>query len=123
MASVPITTDGSRLPSRPTSRVPFQSDASCWVSHADYRPEGDLPGCYRCGAVSAGANFREFEGRYPAGRVSGIVEFTCGCDGRRQYAIRAETWGATWRIVSELEPGVVRVVKRNEREKLEATKR
>ena len=124
MASVPITIVGNqRLSPATNARQPFRSDASSWVSYADYRDPGPAPGCYRCGKESVGANFREMASGYPSGRVSGIVEFSCGCDGRGQYAIRTETRSATWRVVSEIEPGVYRVVKRNDREKTELTKR
>lgn len=123
MAYVPIATDGSlRLSQATDAKRPFRSDSSCFVPHADYRDGGPVPRCHRCGNESRGANFRETESGYPTGRVSGIVEFSDGCDGREQYAIRTETRGVTWRIISEIAPGVYRVVKRNEREKLEATK-
>lgn len=122
MAYGPITIDGSqRLSPATNAKQPFRSDSSSYVPYADYRDPSPIPGCYRCGKESVGANFREMESGYPSGRPTGIVEFSCGCDGRRQYAIRTETRGATWRTISEIAPGVFRVVKRNERQKLDLT--
>jgi hypothetical protein len=97
----------------------FSSDSSCFVPWADAKTTVK-PICAGCGQDAVGGNFIEAFSGGPAGRPSGIVRFSCGCDGARYFAISVSTLFPQWRLISEPSPGTWRVVKttRAEREKL-----
>jgi hypothetical protein len=103
-------------PSTKDGKKPFTSDSSCFAPYADAKI-APAPECAKCGRPSVGANFREFYSPYPAGRISGTAEFSCGCDGNGIYAIHSSNISPQWRLVSQIESGVWRIVKRTSEEK------
>jgi hypothetical protein len=112
-----------RVHTRPIEEKEFKSDASYFVVYAD--PSSDLNPvvlCADCEKRAVGANFEEFFSGGPSGRPSGIVKFSCGCafDGKQNFAISATSLFPQWRLISEVKPGVWRIVKtsKDEREKL-----
>jgi hypothetical protein len=54
---------------------------------------------------------------YPIGQVTGTVQFSCGCDGKKVFSIAAENIGQ-WNLFKQLEPGVFRVKKKTQAEQL-----
>ena len=102
-------------PSRKTPKLPFRSDPSCWSPLADKKYPA--PNCSFCGLPAQGGNFTDMDSGYPIGQVTGTVEFSCGCDGRKVFSIRVENIGQ-WQLFREVSPGVFRVRKRTQAERI-----
>jgi hypothetical protein len=94
---------------------PLKSDASCFVAEAD-RSGPSLYPCYLCGSNAKGATFREFFS-HPSSKTSGVVQFSCGCDGQTSFGISVQNVFPQWRILTELAPGVYKIVKKTKVER------
>lgn len=110
--------DGTPSPSQSgLSKFPQKSDADCFASYSDMVDKGTYE-CYRCSTPARGANFTEFF-EHPAGRPSGVVRFSCGCDGAESFGISPSAVFPQWRIISEVAPGIFKVAKRSRQEREE----
>lgn len=105
----------ARRSSSVRSREPFISDESCFPKEADQFTARTFD-CHRCAKPAVGANFQEFFS-YPSGKVAGVVQFSCGCDGASSFGIGAASVFPQWRIIAETAPGTFKVVKRTKSER------
>lgn len=102
-------------PTPKTPLKPFQSDASCFSPLAD--KQGVAPRCAHCDQRAVGGTFLEMDSGYPIGQVTGTVEFDCGCQGTKNYAIRVENIDQ-WSLFRHITPGVFRVKKKTPSERI-----
>lgn len=67
--------------------------------------------CARCGKSAIGAEFVSFEEPASSIRMYAVVRFSCGCDGRKTFAISAKTLFPQWEMVALIGPGVWKISK------------
>jgi hypothetical protein len=94
------------LAKKPTSRVLFKADSSCFPTYADKANPHPAPACVKCGGPSVGASFISMQDNSVLGKTVGVVEFSCGCDGRKSFALTVANLYPSWRLISEQSPGV-----------------
>lgn len=82
-------------------RVPKKSTRDCFAPYAD-APTDPPPLCYRCGEKSKGAEFLEFMDVMKM--TLAIVRWSCGCDGRRSFAILPNSLGVSWKMIAQTGP-------------------
>ena len=100
-----------------TPKKPFQSDASCFSPLAD-KSSAPAPTCARCGQKqSVGGIFEELDSGYPTGQVTGTVEFVCENHGQKVFGISVANL-AQWQLFGQVRPGVFRVKKKTEAERI-----
>ncbi len=101
--------------SKQAPALPVKSDASFFSPLADRK--GLAPRCARCGNEAEGGVFIEMDSGYPIGQVTGTVEFICACAGIRIYSISVDNV-EQWQLFRQVQPGVFRVRKRPEAERI-----
>ncbi len=92
-------------------KIPQKADFDCFSPLAD-RAEGDNRAvCAKCGKPAIGAEFISFEEPSSSIRMYAVVRFSCGCDGRKSFAINAKTLFPQWDLIKMIEPGVWKISK------------
>lgn len=92
-------------------KIPKRGDSECFSPLADQFAGDTRALCAKCGKKAIGAEFVSFEEPASSLRMYAVVRFSCGCDGRKSFAISAKTLFPQWDLISMLEPGVWKISK------------
>ena len=82
-------------------------------------PTALIPPCHACGTPSVGGTFLEFDGSDSAGRMVGIVRFSCPVHEGLTSTLTSKHLFPGWKIMGVISTGVYRVKRLTEAEQEE----